>query len=157
MRKTVKAFTIVEITIVLGLMSMIIALISFSYNRFNEQLKKSVVLNDELNVFFAFRSNLWNELYQSDSIRIENNEILIYSPATIVNYRISQDFLERKVENEWITTNFEMDKLALTERNLEQFVQFDFIWKEQVMRLEYLIQPSLKSEIDSYFDQLDGR
>ncbi len=157
MRKKLKAFTIVEITIVLGIMSLIVALITYSYNRFNEQLKKSVELNDELNGFYAFRSNLWNELYQSDSVRFEKDEVFIYRNNSPVQYRINQDYLERRVEGDWKETNFEMDNLTLAEKNNEQFIQFDFLWKDQVMRLEYLIQSSLKNEIDTYFDRLNDR
>lgn len=155
MRKTVKAFTIVEITIVLGLMSMIIALISFSYNRFNEQLKKSVVLNDELNMFFAFRSNLWDELYQADSIRFDNNIVQIFKPLKTIEYRIEDNYLERNTGSEWVSTSFEMEQLMLVEKNSEQFIQFDFVWKDQVMRLEYLLHSSIKRRIDNYFENIN--
>ena len=156
-KNNISAFTIFEITIVLGLMSTIIAIIAVSYNRFNEQMKNSSVIHEELNTFFAFRSNLWNELYTSDSINYQNKQINIYTDNQLVEYKIEDELLERKAGKEWVTTPFSMIELKEEEQNNDKIISFIFDWKGEPMKLHYFCKPELKHKIDHYFENFETK
>lgn len=154
-KHSISAFTIFEVTIVLGLMSTIIAIIAVSINRFNEQMKTSSDIHQELNTFFAFRSNLWNELYTSDSIQYESKQIHIFKNGKPIEYRIEDDFLERKTEKEWVTTPFEMLELKEEMIEDEKIIAFIFNWKDQPMKLHYFCKADLNKKMDHYFENFE--
>jgi hypothetical protein len=154
-RNGVSAFTIFEVTIVLGLMSAIISIIAISFNRFNEQLKNSSEIHAELNTFFAFRSNLWNELYTSDSIVYQKNQVIIYNNDKLVEYRIEDDLLERKADSDWVKTNFLMLGIQEEMKNDDQIISFIFDWKGESMKLHYFCKPDLKNKMDQYFENFE--
>lgn len=154
-RNKISAFTIFEVTIVLGLMSAIISIIALSINRFNEQMKTNTEIHEELNTFYAFRSNLWNELYTSDSITYKSNEIQIYKYSSITQYRIENDLLERKTEKEWIPTSFEMQELKEEMIGNEKKIVFIFNWKDQPMKLHYFCKADLNKKMDHYFENFE--
>ena len=154
-KNSVSAFTIFEVTIVLGLMSAIISIIAISFNRFNEQLKSSSEIHAELNAFFAFRSNLWNELYTSDSIVYQSNQVIIYKNNKLVEYRIENDLLERKAESDWVKTSFSMIGIQEEIKKDDQIISFIFDWKGESMKLHYFCKPDLKHKIDQYFENFE--
>ena len=152
---SVTAFTIFEVTIVLGLMSAIISIIAVSFNRFNEQLKSSSEIHAELNTFFAFRSNLWNELYTSDSIQYHSNQVIIFKNNKLVEYRIEDDVLERKAESDWVKTEFSMLGIQEEFKKEDQIISFIFDWKGESMKLHYFCKPDLKHKMDQYFENFE--
>lgn len=157
-RKTthsISAFTIFEVTIVLALMSAIISIIAISFNRFNEQLKSSSEIHTELNTFFAFRSNLWDELYTSDSIQYNSNQIVIYKNNTPIEYRVEEDFLERKAGSDWVNTGFVMLGVQEEIKNEDRVISFLFDWKGESMKLHYFCKPDLKRKVDQYFENFE--
>jgi hypothetical protein len=154
-KNSVSAFTIFEVTIVLGLMSAIISIIAVSFNRFNEQLKNSSEIHAELNTFFAFRANLWNELYTSDSIVCQKNQVIIFKNNKAVEYRIEEDILERKSDEYWVKTNFLMLGIQEEIKDEDQIISFTFDWKGESMKLHYFCKPDLKHKIDHYFENFE--
>jgi len=154
-KNSVSAFTIFEVTIVLGLMSAIISIIAVSFNRFNEQLKSSSEIHQELNTFFAFRSNLWNELYTSDSIQYQKNQVIIFKNNKMVEYRIADDLLERKAESDWVKTEFSMLGIQEEFKKEDQIISFIFDWKGESMKLHYFCKPDLKHKMDQYFENFE--
>ena len=92
----VHSFTIFEVTVVLAILSVLITIVSVSINRFNEQMKITSTIQEELNTFYAFRSNLWHEFYRADSIQLNENEVHIYSKNHLICYKKQADFLVRK-------------------------------------------------------------
>lgn len=151
----IAAFTLFEVTVVLAIMSILISIIAVSLNRFNEQLKHSSEIQGELNQWYQFRANLWRELYVSDSL-ILNNEILsVYNGKSNVQYKIEEELLYRKNENsDWLDTKIPAESITEKISDQKRFLEFSFIWKGDPLKLVYLCQESIKSQIDSYFLKL---
>lgn len=151
----IAAFTLFEVTMVLAIMGILVSIIAITLNRFNEQLKNSTQVQAELNDWYLFRSNLWRELYQSDSLKLNNDILAIYHSSDSVLYTIEDDTLKRKSgKQDWASTHFEAS--GLREEILggkHQFV-FEFPWKNEVMHLRYSIKKTIKNQVDTYFDSL---
>jgi competence protein ComGF len=151
----IDAFTIFEVTVVIAIMSVIIGLIAISMNRFNEQLKVSSDLSVELNEWFAFRANLWNELYETDSVTYKNNELQLVQNERAVGYKLDGDQLLRSQTGQWIDTKMEASEIGIHEEDRRINVFFDFHWKGEIMTLSYLVEPDSKAKINSYFETLE--
>lgn len=85
-------------------MGVLIGLIAVSVNRFNEQLKMTGDVNQELNEWFAFRSNLWSELYTCDSITTQEGELLMYINGKTIKYKLDEDKVMRSTGFDWQET-----------------------------------------------------
>lgn len=151
----IPGFTIFEITVVLAILSTIIAIVAMSVNRFNEQLKHSNDINQELNDWFAFRANLWQELYLADSITYRDETVNLYRGTALVAYRIADDFLERGTAGAWQNTGFAMEALYETGDVHNKRVVFLFQWKGEPMKLTYYCKPDVKQQMDRYFENLN--
>jgi len=92
----IAAFTLFEVTMVLAIMGILVSIIAITLNRFNEQLKNSTQVQAELNDWYLFRSNLWRELYQSDSLKLDKDILAIYNSSDSILYTIENDTLKRK-------------------------------------------------------------
>ncbi|MCF8414625.1 MAG: prepilin-type N-terminal cleavage/methylation domain-containing protein [Crocinitomicaceae bacterium] len=149
------AFTLLEITVVLAIMSILISIVSLTLNRFNEQMKQSAELQEELNHWYQFRSNLWRELYCSDSLRFNNDILTIHSSNENIQYKANNDVLYRKNgESEWIESKIKADYLKEIISDEKRVLEFSFIWKGEPLVLNYLCKESKKQKIDTYFNKL---
>ena len=135
-------------------MGVLIGLIATSVNRFNEQLKMTSDLNQELNEWFAFRSNLWSELYACDSIQSVEKELLLYSNKRVIKYKLEDEGVMRSDGAGWQTTKSKAESIRLETENDETTVIFDFKWKGELMTLSYYFEPDVKNKINDYFAQL---
>ena len=135
-------------------MGILIGLIATSVNRFNEQLKMTGDLNQELNEWFAFRSNLWSELYACDSIRSNNDELLLFANNRTIKYRIDDEDVMRSTGRDWQMTKTKAESIRLEDENDQTTVIFDFKWKGELMTLSYYFEPDVKNKINNYFAQL---
>lgn len=153
-QRKIAAFTIFEITVVLAIMSILITIITISLNRFNEQIKSSSEIHEELNAFYIVRSSIWKELYESDSLFCEKNNLLIYQPQRIIEYFVDDEILYRKTDQ--ITTDLKIPvtQIIETEKSGIKKIEISFLWKGEIMKLSYLnnIRPDVK--INHYFDDL---
>lgn len=155
-RGHIEAFTLLEVTVVLAIMSLMVSILAVSLNRFNEQLKHTTTVQGELNQWYQFRANLWRELYTSDSLSYYNTELSVYRDSTTVNYKIEEDTLLRKSASmDWCSTHIAASSINEVIENDQKIVSLDFIWKGELMQLRYLNAPSLKREVDSYFETLE--
>lgn len=151
----IPGFTIFEITVVLAILSTIIAIVAMAINRFSEQLKHSGDINHELNEWFSFRANLWQELYLADSIAYRDESVHLYRGTELVSYRIADEFLERGKAGEWSDTGFAMEGLYETGDAHNKRVVFLFQWKGEPMKLTYYCKPDVKQQMDRYFENLN--
>ncbi len=149
----VSAFTILEVVIVLSIMSVLITIVAISTNRFQEQLKETTKIQDELNKFYAVRSQLWYEFYTSDSIQSSNNAIQLFKGVTNVSYYIVDDTLYRKKDTQEKSLHLAMHGIESNALEDQKKVIFDFDWKNAPMRLEYVQPGGLKHKIDTYFEE----
>ncbi len=135
-------------------MGALIGLIATSVNRFNEQLKLTDDLSQELNEWFAFRSNLWSELYASDSVQSVDKELILFSDKRTIKYKLEDENVLRSVSSEWQTTKAKAESIRLETENEQTTVIFDFKWKGELMTLSYYFEPDVKNKINEYFAQL---
>ena len=93
----IKAFSLFEVTVALAILSILLTIITVALNRFNEQIKLSSDVHQELNNFYIVRSNLWRELYESDSMFCSNDELKIFNKTQEIDYFIEDESLFRKL------------------------------------------------------------
>ena len=153
-KQHIEAFTIFEVTVVLAIMGVLIGIIAASANRFQEQLKMTSDINQELNEWFAFRANLWNELYQCDSIQQQNQELYLFSNHRLIKYKLDGDEVLRSSNNEWQATKIHAESIRLEQIEESKHVIFDFLWKGENMTLNYYFEPDIKSRINAHFAKL---
>lgn len=139
---------------VLAIMGVLIGLIATSVNRFNEQLKMTGDLNQELNEWFAFRSNLWSELYACDSIKSIDNEVLLFAQNRVVKYKIEGEEVMRSTGKDWQITKSKAESIRLETEDENTTVIFDFKWQGELMTLSYYFEPDVKNKINDYFAKL---
>lgn len=148
----VAAFTILEVVIVLSIMSVLITIIAVATNRFQEQLKQTSTIQESLNQFYAIRSELWYELYTSDSIHVEHKQATLYLPERTVSYKIEDDTLYQSTTEDWRSLHIAMLDIQETKENETQKVTFTFDWKDEPMALSYYTQHGLKQKMDVFFE-----
>ena len=151
----IDGFTIMEVLVVVAIMSVLISIIATTMNRFNEQLKFSGDIHQELNEWFAFRSNLWKELYAADSIRMEDNSLVIYTPQKNVRYRVEEEQLMRYQKGDWQPTNIQAESIYIQPTGADRMVTFDFLWKGDIMPLNYYYRPAINNRINAYFESIE--
>lgn len=149
----VSAFTILEVVIVLSIMSVLITIVAISTNRFQEQLQATSKIQDDLNKFYTVRSQLWYELYTMDSIQTSSNSIQLFKDSESLSYYLVDDTLYRKKDNQEKSLHLAMNGIESSWIEEHQKVIFDFDWKDEPMRLEYVKPGGLKHKIDTYFEQ----
>ena len=154
-KKHIAAFTLFEVTVVLAIMSILLTIVTVSLNRFNEQVKNSSEIHQELNHFYIVRSNLWRELYESDSLICTQNRLQIYTSGQVVEYFTEDEILQRKsLRSEAEDMKLAVESIKNTDRDGEQLIEIAFIWKEELMKLTYLNKAHLDSKINRYFEEL---
>jgi len=152
----IPAFTLFEITVVIGIMSVLITIITLSLNRFNEQLKQSANMQNELNQWYQFRSNLWRELYLSDSLVLDKEILSVYKGKVAVQYKVDEELMYRKsTSTDWQNTNIPTETIKEEITDDKRFLAFNFLWKGDLLKLTYLCQESSKNKIDNYFETLN--
>lgn len=111
-------------------------------------------LNQELNEWFAFRSNLWSELYACDSIKSIDNEVLLFAQNRVVKYKIEGEEVMRSTGKDWQITKSKAESIRLETEDENTTVIFDFKWQGELMTLSYYFEPDVKNKINDYFAKL---
>lgn len=150
----IKAFSLFEVTVALAILSILLTIVTVALNRFNEQVKMSSDVHQELNQFYIVRSNLWRELYESDSIFCANNEAQIYFQGKESTYFIEDEVLLRKKDGTVTDLKIPIESISEIEEGENIKIVFSFTWKEEIMKLSYLKLASRESKINRYFDEL---
>lgn len=154
MKAKLKAFTVFEITVALAIMSILLTIITFSLNRFNEQVKLSADVHDELNQFYLVRSTLWNDLYHSDSMRYEQNKLSLFTNGKQLDYFVEDNILMRKNLAGVSNLKVPIEEIRFEDKDGQKKVLFSFLWKGENMVLTYQQQADLSEKINQTFRQL---
>ncbi len=154
LKSKLKAFSLFEVTVVLAILSILLTIITVALNRFNEQIKLSSDVRQELNDFYVVRSNLWRELYESDSLLCQNNELKIISGDLETLYFIEDERLFRKKDDQVMDLKIPIESISEVEEGKKIRIVFSFIWKEEIMKLSYLKRANLDKQINQYFEEL---
>jgi prepilin-type N-terminal cleavage/methylation domain-containing protein len=153
-KSKIKAFSLFEVTVALAILSILLTIITVSLNRFNEQIKLSSDVRQELNDFYVVRSNLWRELYESDSLICVNNELKILSGDIETLYFIEDERLFRKKDDQVMDLKIPIESISEVEEGKKIRIVFSFIWKGEIMKLSYLKRANLDKQINQYFEEL---
>ncbi len=151
----VSAFTIFEVTVVLAIMSVLITIVSASMNRFNEQLKISTDVHEELNQWRSVRSVIWSDFYRADSIQLQSGELAIYTAQNQVSYKVQDEHLYRSNTLEWVDLGIEAESIYEEEKSNARVFHILFPWKGESMDLSYHYQPGIDLKMNDYFDKLN--
>lgn len=157
----VRAFSVLEVTIVIALMALLGSLFFGALNRFNEQIANETNIKNELNDWYVVRANLWRELDEADSIRVSGNraELFFASPHSAsgvekLAYFISDDKLFRKAEEtDEKDMHIAMSAIALEERKGRQYVAFRIDWKREEMILRFPLRSTIAANVNHYFTE----
>jgi type II secretory pathway pseudopilin PulG len=150
----IDAFTIFEVTVVMAIMSVIISIISLSFNRFHEQLKVAQNISSELNEFRMIRSTLWKDFTSADSIRFASEELIVYRNTSAIKYQAIDERLHRDHTGEWQDLNIGVESIYVDSTNGMQNYHINFLWKGEEMDWHFLDQPSLAMRINNHFNEM---
>jgi competence protein ComGF len=148
---SIAAFSVLEITLVLALLGILSALFFGAINRFQATMHNDIQIKSELNSFFQFRSNLWRELDQSDSIKITNKQLNLFIQNKVVVYSQESSTSKLKWSSNEAERIFDLEVNTLNIINEKQLL-FDLTWKDQPLRIHYPIKQSKADKINHYFN-----
>lgn len=153
--RRIPAFTVFEVTVVIAIMSVLITIISASLNRFNEQLKISQDISEEMNEWRMIRSTLWKDCYLADSMDFENGIISCYNGLNHIEYKSMDDQLYRARNANWEKLNMAVEDLRVESKDSVNYTYcIDFKWKGEPMYWRYHFASGIDQRINNYFNQL---
>lgn len=153
---SIPAFTIFEVTIVLAVMSVIAAMVTFSVNSLFSQMHTSEAIHKELNNFYRVRSTLWYDCISADSVVYYQNTFVAYQSNRTVTYSLEDEQLVRQQNGmrELLGITVKSIKSEETKQGEEIILTFD--WKEEELLWRYFNRPNLAAGINQFFDERDG-
>ncbi len=154
MRRKLKSFTVMEVLIVMAIMGLLVGIIANATNRLSEQLKNSSDISQELNQWYAFRSNLWRELYFSDSMNVEKNELTIFENQREFSYFIDDGFLKRTENQKVIDTKILVKSIEVEQKENKEYIVLDFNWKTESLKMKFYKPSDLSSRVNRYFSSV---
>jgi len=150
--KRFRAFSVLEVTIVIALMALLGALFFGAMNRFNEQIANETRIKNELNEWFLVRANLWRELDDADSIHVEKDQADIYLEGKMVRYKIMDNRLYREHETSEATDmHIVMNGIGSEDSKGRKYVVFRMDWKNDEMVLRYPLRSTVAGRINHFF------
>lgn len=149
----IQAFSILELAVVLSLTGLFISIFFLSVNSFNRSMQQEIVIKNELNNFFLFRSNFWQDMEKSDSFRLQKDHLTCFSGSDSIIYNKIDEHLSRSHKNH--QTSFELiaHSIEKTMLNGHEVIVFNLEWKNRLFSLKYPFQKQNRNEINAYFNQ----
>jgi hypothetical protein len=149
----IKAFSILELAVVLSLMGLFVSLFFLSVNSFNKTLQQEITIKNELNTFFQFRSTFWLDLEKADSFHLDKDKLSCFHSNDLITYQILNEKLSRKHGDH--QTLFEVGAQSISKKVIpnKDLVEFKLDWKNKEFSLFYPLQKHNNNEINSYFKQ----
>lgn len=145
---SLSAFTILEALVVLSLLSVLIAFFFRTINRLSEQAKNEVIIKGELNKWFAFRSNLFEEFDSADSTITAKDAVTLFIGDNRISYMVNNDNLYRRVN----TGESQDLKIAMFSiEQLKESTAFRFDWKKEELVMRFSPKSGIKGRINNYF------
>lgn len=151
------AFTVLEITIVLALTSLLTALFFGALNRFNVTMANETKIKNELNQLFLFRSNLWREMDESDSIKVENNVAQLFKDERVITYSGFEGQTKREMGETTRLFNLEVEHIEVKRINGKEVIDFMFIWKQDELNIYFPLKQDTRQLINTYFKEEQWR
>ncbi len=153
-RRHIKAFTVLEILMVLAISGILITILFNALNRFQQQSKVITELQDEMNNWYQFRSQMWSDFYSMDSLKIDQQVLTLYIDTTSINYSSQGDEFKRSESNKSSSVAVELAEMKLTEADGNRQLVLQFNWKGETMQVSYPIETDRKRKMDAYFSSI---
>lgn len=149
----IAAFSILELAVVLSLTGLFVSLFFLSVNSFNKSLQQEIVIKNELNTFFQFRSTFWQDLEKSDSLQLDENHLTCFHSGNLITYQIIDEKLSRSTKNHQAL--FDVNALAIekTTLNSNDLINVKLEWKNTEFSLMYPLQKQNINSINNYFNK----
>jgi hypothetical protein len=149
-----KAFTILEVTIVMALMSLLIGIVFSAVNRFQEQLYRDQRVKGELSLFFVLRANLWQELDACDSVQHLDKTLTLFSDHRVISYKAEKEMLWRKENGAFEPVPACLKDYKYSNDDKGEQVTFLFQLEREEIQLRYQFQNQLTDRVNVYFNTL---
>jgi len=155
MNPKLKAFSILELAMVLAILSLLIGMVWTSTNRFQDQMQTSTKLSHEITAWYRFRSNFWREIYSSDSIKVVNQSLYLHQGGEVLVYQ-EMDSLIRLGKGMTIGFPYHLAGLhVVNQANETGYVDCQISWKDQLFSFQFPLKESLKEQIDAHYTIAD--
>lgn len=151
MRHKLKAFSILELAMVLAILSLLIGMVWASTNRFQDQMKISVDLSQEMTEWYRFRSNFWREINEADSVQIKDNHLLFFHENQITSYTEEEQLTRTHNGN---TQSFPYHLVQLTTNSTfdqKEFIVCQIEWKEQRFNFTFPLKTNLSDQLNTHY------
>ncbi len=151
------AFTIFEATVVVAIMGIIIAIVSYSLNRLNEQVHLANGISEKINQFNIVRSSFWEDACSSDSLVNNEGSLIFYTNGSAISYSIEDDTLIRN--NKDISQSFGLrcDNMDVTNEDLGESVTISLSFNEQPVEFSMNRSKNIDCIINDYFSTRYGK
>lgn len=149
----IAAFSILELAVVLSLTGLFVSLFFLSVNSFNKSLQQEIVIKNELNTFFQFRSTFWQDMEKSDSLQLDESQLTCFHSGNLITYQIIDEKLSRSTKNHQAL--FDVNALAIekTTLNSHDLINVKLEWKNTEFSLMYPLQKQNINSINNYFNK----
>lgn len=152
----IAAFTIFEVTVVMAIMGILITMITYSMNRFQDQLKVTADVQEELNNWYHVRGTLWHDCILADSIVVEPGQMAVYQSADSSVYTIEDEQLFRLHKGVKTDLKIGAQELFSRDKNGWEEIVLRFDWKPEPLEWTFLNRPDVAGSINHYFKQKNG-
>lgn len=155
MRKKVniKAFSILELAIVLSLTGLFISLFFLSVNSFNKSLQQEILIKNELNGFFRFRATFWQDMEKTDSFNLAKDRLTCFLDNDSIVYGITDEKLSRSSKNHQALLDINALSIEKTNLGSHEMISFNLEWKNTPFSLKYPLQKQNINSINNYFNR----
>lgn len=155
MRKKVniKAFSILELAIVLSLTGLFISLFFLSVNSFNKSLQQEILIKNELNGFFQFRATFWQDMEKTDSFNLAKDRLTCFLDNDSIVYGITDEQLSRSSKTHQALLDINALSIEKTNMGSHEMINFNLEWKNTPFSLKYPLQKQNINNINNYFNR----
>lgn len=148
----IAAFSILELAVVLSLTGLFISIFFLSVNSFNRSMQQEIVIKNELNQFFQFRSNFWRDMEKSDSFHLQKNKLTCFFRSDSIIYSKIDEHLSRSMRNHQTSFDIIAHAIEKTDLNGHELIEFSLEWKNTLFSLKYPFQKQNTNQINAYFN-----
>jgi Tfp pilus assembly protein FimT len=148
-----KAFSTMELLVVLAITGLLVSFFYTSMNNFQRYLQSKSDSASQTSRFMVFKSNLRQEFFLADSIQLFSNQLRIFLENDSVCYSPnSENQIIRKTKNqEKLFDAVHFESIESYQIQDVSFVRFTFEYNGQVMEMVTPKYPAISQEVNAFF------
>lgn len=147
-----------ELLVVLAITSLLIGFFYSSMNSFQSYLQAKNKNALETANFILFKSNLRQEFFLADSIRIESSGLTIFFNNDSINYsaNTNQQIIRKRYKSEKLFDDIYLETTESYQINQVNFIRFVVRFKDTPITLVSPKYPAIDQEVNSFYKQNHG-